>query len=167
MTVPNRKYLYWGLGIGAGLVSLTVLVLLVRRARSKSNIDLRVFDSPDTPGSGECMDPGFIKMLQQVERKTGLPIFEWINSGARSAYWNSKVGGVSNSAHKMPTCKAADIKTSSAAIRDQIIEAAKAVGFKRIGIGSTFVHLDNDQTKPQYVAWGYPAGTRPPVNPFA
>src|SRR5690606_13665910 len=109
----------------------------------------------------------FIRMLKKVQKKTGYPIFEWINSGARSEAWNKKVGGVSNSAHKMPTCKAADIKTTSSQIRDNIIKAAVEVGFKRIGVGSTFVHLDNDETKPQNVAWGYPSGTRPPVNPFA
>ena len=75
-------------------------------------------------------------------------------------------GGVDNSAHKIPVCKAADIKTPSIAIRNRIIKAAKEVGFTRIGIASTFVHLDNDTSKPQYVAWGYPPGNQPPVNPF-
>ncbi len=163
----NKKHLYIGLGVTAALVGMAVISLLVARKRNTPRVDLSRFDSPDMPGSGQCMDPEFIKMLQKVAKKTDLPIFDWINSGARSAYWNTKVGGVANSAHKMPSCKAADIKTSSKEIRDRIIQAAKEVGFTRIGIGSTFVHLDNDKTKPQYVAWGYPSGTKPPVNPFA
>lgn len=166
MAKETTKYIYWGVGIGVVLIAVVGTVLIVRD-RTKGKVDLRQFDSPDIPGSGKCMDKGFIKMLQKVQRKTKLPIFDWINSGARSAYWNSKVGGVDSSAHMIPVCKAADIKTPTRAIRDKIVEAAKEVGFKRIGIGSTFVHLDNDDTKPQYVAWGYPLGTKPPVNPFA
>lgn len=162
----TMKYIYWGVGIGIGLIAVVGTVLIVR-SRSGSKVDLSKFDSPDQPGSGKCMDKTFIKMLQKVQRKTRLPIFDWINSGARSAYWNSKVGGVNSSAHKIPTCKAADIKTPTKKDRDKIVKAAREVGFKRIGIGSTFVHLDNDVTKPQYVAWGYPLGSKPPINPFA
>ena len=44
--------------------------------------------------------------------------------------------------------------------------AARDVGFKRIGVGNTFVHLDIDEGKSQYVAWGYPSGTVAAVNPF-
>jgi len=51
-------------------------------------------------------------------------------------------------------------------VRNQLVLAAKKVGFKRIGVGKTFVHLDVDSTKSQYVAWGYPSGTRPEINPF-
>lgn len=161
---PPPKYLWWGAGIGITVVAVAGIAVLIRHRHKK--VDLSVFDSPDLPGSGQCMDKDLIRMLQKLEWKTGLPIFSWINSGARSAYWNTKVGGVDNSAHKIPVCKAADIKTPSIAIRNRIIKAAKEVGFTRIGIASTFVHLDNDTSKPQYVAWGYPPGNQPPVNPF-
>jgi hypothetical protein len=40
------------------------------------------------------------------------------------------------------------------------------VGFKRIGVGRTFVHLDVDASKSQNVAWGYPKGAKAAVNPF-
>lgn len=176
----TSKYIFWGLALGTGIAALAGVLLKLRKQpnkksnspkksgkRKQSNINLSKFDSPDTPGSGNCMDEDFMAMLQKVQQKTKLPIFDWINSGARSAYWNNKVGGVSNSAHKMPTCKAADIKAPTIAIRNAIVQAAKEVGFKRIGIASTFVHLDNDERKAQYVAWGYPAGAKPPFNPFA
>lgn len=157
----KREYL----GIAVAAV-ITIGVLLIFFRKDGANIDLSDFDSPDLPGSGRCMDPQFLKMLQKVQRQTGLPIFNWINSGARTAAHNTKVGGVAGSAHSIPVCKAADIRFPSIEIRDQIIVGARKAGFKRIGIGSNFVHLDSDETKPQYVAWGYPAGTKPPVNPF-
>ena len=160
--MDTQKYIYWGLGIAA----LAVVGTLLLYKSKKQKVDLSKFDSPDMAGSGMCMDREFIRMLQKVQRKTGFPLFQWITSGARSAPWNQKVGGVSNSAHKIPTCKAADIKTPTQEIRDALVHAAREVGFKRIGIGSTFVHLDNDETKPQYVAWGYPLGSKPPYNPF-
>ena len=166
MNRETVKYIYWGVGAGIAIIAVVGTVLIVRD-RVKGRVDLTKFDSPDIPGSGKCMDKEFIVMLKKVQRKTKLPIFDWINSGARSAYWNSKVGGVDSSAHQIPVCKAADIKTPTKAIRDKIVKAARETGFKRIGIGSTFVHLDNDETKPQYVAWGYPLGSKPPINPFA
>ncbi len=64
------------------------------------------------------------------------------------------------------SCKAVDIGTPSKFIRDQIIMEARNLGIKRIGVGSTFVHLDLDEDKSQFVAWGYPSGTLPEVNPF-
>ncbi|MCB0374829.1 MAG: peptidase M15 [Sinomicrobium sp.] len=165
MTDKQTTYLYWSAG-AAAMVAVIVTVAIIVRRRRKAAAILSKFDSPDLPGSGRCMDKGFIRKLKKLQRKTGLPIFNWINSGARSAYWNSKVGGVNNSSHKIPACKAADIKAPTKAIRDRIVRAAKEVGFTRIGVGSAFVHLDTDTFKKQYVAWGYPAGTKPPVNPF-
>ena len=112
------------------------------------------------------MKPELLNGLVKLAEKTGFPVFDWINSGARSAYWNSKVGGVSNSSHKIPICSAVDIKAPTIAIRNKLVVYAKLVGFKRIGVGKTFVHLDTDDTKSQNVAWGYPSGTKPPINPF-
>jgi len=162
--VIKKEFFYLGLGFlsvaALGAVGFWWL-------RPKAKVDLSKFDSPDIPGSGQCMDKDFIKMLQVIEKQTGYPIFDWINSGARSTAWNSKVGGVPQSSHKIPVCKAADIKTANQTIRDNIVAAAKKAGIKRIGIGNTFVHLDNDASKSQYVAWGYPVGSPPPYNPFA
>ncbi|MDN5201251.1 D-Ala-D-Ala carboxypeptidase family metallohydrolase [Fulvivirgaceae bacterium BMA10] len=162
--VIKKEYVYLGIGFLSVAVIGTVAILI---ARSRSKIDLNKFDSPDIPGSGKCMDKTFLKMLQQLQKKSGYPIFDWINSGARSVYWNSRVGGVQNSAHKIPACKAVDIGTKNKTIRDNLVKAAREIGFKRIGIGSKMIHLDNDNTKKQYVAWGYPAGSPPPYNPFA
>lgn len=163
--VKDRTHIWVGLG-AASIVIIGAIAIARLKSKPKPKVDLTKFDSPDNPGSGRCMDKEFIKMLQKLAKVTKLPIFDMINSGARSPYWNSKVGGVSNSSHKIPTCKAADIKAPTKSIRNKIVVAAKLVGFKRIGVGNTFVHLDNDSSKKQYVAWGYPSGTKPPINPF-
>lgn len=163
MKSANSQYIL--VGITTASIVILGAVFVVWRNR-KENIDLSKFDSPDIKGSGKCMDKALIKKLQKLTEITGLPIFEMINSAARSAYWNKKVGGVQNSAHKIPTCKAVDIKVPTKKIRNQIVFTARKIGFKRIGIANTFVHLDTDQTKKQYIAWGYPSGTKPPINPF-
>jgi hypothetical protein len=169
----SNQHIY--LGLGTLSVLLVAAFIIYRRQKhskkrvqivSQPAIDLSVFDSPDIPGSGNCMDRQLIFMLQQLEARTGYPIFNWINSGARSPAHNSKVGGVSSSSHKMPTCKAVDIKAYSKSIRDNLVQVARDVGFKRIGVGKTFVHLDTDDMKSQYVAWGYPNGTPAVINPF-
>jgi len=150
--------------IAGGIVTLTVVSLFVfRKKKTKINVDLSVFDSPDEQGSGVCMDKNLIGMLLKIEKETGYAVLENINSGARSQRHNAKVGGVKNSAHKIPICKGVDIGVPNTTVRDELVRAAKKVGFKRIGIGRTFVHLDNDDTKPQYAAWGYP---NLPYHPF-
>lgn len=172
MAKSSNQHIYVGLGtlsvllLGAFVVYKTSKEKKKRILSPSRVIDLSVFDSPDIPGSGNCMDRHLIFMLQQLEARTGYPIFSWINSGARSSSHNRKVGGVSNSSHKMPTCKAVDIKAHSKDIRYNLIYTARDIGFTRIGVGKTFVHLDVDERKSQYVAWGYPSGSRPEVNPF-
>ncbi len=163
--VKDRGHIWFGLG-AASIVIIGAIAMARLKSKPKPKVDLTKFDSPDIQGSGKCMDKEFIKMLQKLAKVTKLPIFDMINSGARSSYWNTKVGGVSNSSHKIPKCQAADIKAPTKSIRNKIVVAAKLVGFKRIGVGKTFVHLDNDSSKKQYVAWGYPSGTKPPINPF-
>ncbi len=160
------KKVWIGVGIAIGISALTGVVIYTNKGdKDLEKIDLSKFDSPDIKGSGKCMDKDFLRLLLKLEKETGYPIFDWINSGARSEYWNKKVGGVKNSSHKIPTCKAADIKASNKTIRNNLVMAAKKVGFKRIGVGNTFVHVDNDESKSQYVAWGY-GGKKPAINPF-
>ncbi len=160
----TKQEQYITIGLGATLAITIAIVMAKKKATPK--INMKVFDSPDQLGSGNCMDKRLIKMLWQLAKKAKYPVFQKINSGARTAYWNSKVGGVSNSAHKMPKCMAVDISTPTITIRNKIVVMAKLIGFKRIGVGRTFVHLDIDTSKRQNVAWGYPSGTKPPINPF-
>lgn len=167
----QHKHIYIGLGtmvllLGSALLLRKTLFRINKKEKLIKKIDFKVFDSPDQVGSGKCIDPELVQKLRLIESVTGYPIFQWINSGVRTPNWNGKVGGVANSSHKIPNCKAVDIKASSLSVRNQLVLAAKKVGFKRIGVGKTFVHLDVDSTKSQYVAWGYPSGTRPEINPF-
>lgn len=104
--------------------------------------------------------------IAQLKMCIGYLIFSWINLGARSELYNRKVDGASKSSHKILTCMMAYTGTPSVFIRNQIIAEAHNLGFKRMGIGKTFVHLDIDESKSQYVAWGYLSVTRPVINPF-
>ncbi len=175
MVKSSNQHIYVGLGTLSILMIGAFVVYRKSKVKSVKNrvvqihqrpINLSVFDSPDIPDSGNCMDRQLIFMLQQLEARTGYPIFQWINSGARSPAHNKKVGGASKSSHLIPTCIAVDIKAPTTYIRNHLVSVARDIGFKRIGVGKTFVHLDTDETKSQYVAWGYPSGTPAEVNPF-
>jgi len=157
----NKTYVYFAGGILIGGAVLFLAAKLLAKRLGKK-LDLSLFDSPDQPGSGQQMDKAFLEMLKRAEKYAGFS-FSY-NSGFRSKTHNQIVGGVPNSAHT--NGQAVDIKAATIQLRDKIVWAAKKAGFKRIGIGRTFVHLDNDATKPQYVAWGYPSGSPAPYNPF-
>ena len=164
----NLPYPYRYLFISFAIVFMGGMgYYLWRNKRKVLNINYRLFDSKDILGSGDCMDRRLIRMLISLEKETQLPIFKWINSGARSPAHNARVGGVKNSSHLIPQCQAVDIHAPTLEIQRKIAYTAKAIGFKRIGVGSNFIHLDIDEKKRQYITWGYPAGNRPPFNPFA
>ncbi len=163
----KNQHIYYGLGAAAMTIVLAVVLIHYRKSKkTKHIIDYTKFDSPDSIGSGRCIDPRLVRMLEALATKTGLPIFDWITSGVRTPYWNKKVGGVSNSSHKTPICKAVDIGIPNHSIRKILVYTAKEVGFGRIGVGNSFVHLDIDSSKSQNIAWGYPSGTPPDINPF-
>ncbi len=68
-----------------------------------------------------------------------------MTSGYRTEVRNRQVGGKVNSSHLIG--KAADIHAPTSMVRFRIIAALVAAGFTRIGIGRTFIHVDNDSTK--------------------
>ena len=113
--------------------------------------NINEFDSPDLVGSGEEMKSSVLLMLDRARELAEIPFN--ITSGYRTPEHNSIIGGVPNSAHIKGY--AVDILCTSGVDRFKIIEAALKVGFNRIGIGNTFIHLDNDPTKPQNVIWTY------------
>lgn len=113
--------------------------------------DLSEFDSPDEPGSGENMKASTLDLLNKTRHKAGFPFH--ISSGVRSEAHNERVGGVSGSSHTKGW--AVDVRCSNSSDRFKIIKCALEAGFTRIGVGKSFVHLDNDPDKPSNVIWTY------------
>ena len=101
------------------------------------------FDSPDDPGSGNYMDEEFLDMLDEARSVAGIPFV--ITSGLRTEAWNHRVGGAPNSSH-MKGC-AADIACTTSRDRFLIVTALLEVGFDRIGIYDTYIHVDSDWEK--------------------
>ena len=112
---------------------------------------LEEFDSPDLPGSGAGMDWTMLQMLDAARRLYGQPMI--VNSGFRSVSHNAKVGGKSSSSHL--TGFAADISCKTSAERFNMILAFMRVGFTRVGVGSSFIHVDVDDSKAPQVIWTY------------
>jgi uncharacterized protein YcbK (DUF882 family) len=101
---------------------------------------LSEFDSPDLPGSGKNMNPDFLKRLDEAREIAGVPFN--INSGFRTSAHNAKVKGKPNSSHLRGY--AADIATKTASIKFKVLDSLLKVGFDRIGVYSTFIHVDCD-----------------------
>jgi uncharacterized protein YcbK (DUF882 family) len=105
------------------------------------------FDSPDEPGSGSKVSANLIGKLDLVRERCGFPLF--ITSGFRTPTHNAVVGGKYDSAHLRGL--AADIVATDSTKRFKIVQAALAVGFRRLEVGKTWVHLDIDESLPQDV----------------
>ena len=97
------------------------------------------------------MDAAFLALLDEVRETAGIPLV--LNCAYRSKAWELKQGRSGNSAHTRG--KAVDIRCNTSANRYKIIRAALLLGVPRIGVGKTFVHMDNDKTLPQGVIWDY------------
>lgn len=108
------------------------------------------FDSPDLPGSGAFMQQEFLDKLDEARHVAQVPFI--VNSGFRTEAHNRAVGGKETSSHL--TGWAADIRATSSNRRYLIIAALVGVGFNRIGVADTFVHVDMDP-KAQNVMWLY------------
>ena len=108
-------------------------------------------------------DEGLIRLLCVARETCGVPFV--ITSGCRCLTRNQLVGGKTASSHlpikdgsydgKEGTSKAVDIHVPDSYTRFQILDALLIAGFKRIGVGNTFIHADVDSSKPQKVIWGY------------
>jgi uncharacterized protein YcbK (DUF882 family) len=97
------------------------------------------------------MTSAFIQALQVARTEAGIPFR--INSGYRCKEHNVAVGGKPNSSHLRGM--AADIAVRNNQERFIILNSLFAVGFKRIGIGGTYIHVDTDSSKARKVAWYY------------
>jgi len=98
-----------------------------------------------------------VTKLQVARDYFGEPMV--FTSGYRCDKLNKAVGGVANSAHT--SGKAVDIEFHSEAHAKKLIEALIKSGFKRIGLGWSFIHVDIDHTKPHPACWLYGSKTPP------
>lgn len=96
-------------------------------------------------------DDKFVDMLNYARSIAKIPFV--ITSGYRCEEHNKEVGGTANSAHTRGL--AVDIKAANSTKRFIIVNALLRAGFKRIGIGKTFVHCDADSSLPQVVMFDY------------
>ena len=115
-----------------------------------SYFETKEFDCPNLPNSGINMDSAFLQMLNDARSIAGISFN--ITSGYRTKERNELVGGVSNSSHLIG--KAADIAVGSGGERYIILNALIKAGFRRMGVAKTFIHCDNDESKPNSV-WTY------------
>ena len=108
----------------------------------------RYFDWRDwercTPRCSEIqMNDRFLKMLDKARHKAGIPFI--INSAYRNVAWEKAMGRTGTSSHTKGV--AVDIKCNCSYDRLIIVKALLDVGFKRIGIYDSFIHVDNDDSK--------------------
>ena len=109
------------------------------------------FDSPDIQGSGQLMDPKLLNMIDEAREIYGKPIH--VTSGYRTEAHNRKVGGVDSSSHLKGL--AIDVACVRSDDRFKMLNALLEVGFNRIGVAGTFIHVDIDKDKSQNVIWTY------------
>ncbi len=97
------------------------------------------------------MDPAFLALLDKVREAAGIPLV--LNSAYRSPEYEKAHYRKGTSAH----CEgcAVDIRCNSSTNRYKIVKAALECGIPRIGIGKTYVHLDNSPGHAQGVIWDY------------
>lgn len=96
------------------------------------------------------MDKKFLFVLDEAREFAGIPFI--INSAYRSPDHPESIKNPTSSHIKG---LAVDIKATDSATRFKIVEALVSVGFTRIGIADTFIHVDLDLDKTQNVIWTY------------
>lgn len=98
--------------------------------------------------------PELVRKLDIMRGIVNRPII--INSGLRGPVANANAGGVPNSEHMRG--EGADIRATESRERFYLVDAAIKAGFRRIGIGRTFVHVGVSTTLAQDVIWTYYTG---------
>jgi len=90
-------------------------------------------------GKYRPIDPKLIYLLQNLREKLNKPIYISKGGGIRCKKYNKQIGGYVDSPHLYG--KAADCKAKNISIIDFAREA-RDIGFSRVGLYKTFLHLD-------------------------
>ena len=96
------------------------------------------------------MDEDFLAKLDDAREFAGFPFF--INSAYRSPDHPESIKNPTSSHIKG---LAVDIRVMDSKTRYLIVDALMHVGFNRIGIADTFIHVDDDRNKACGVIWTY------------
>ena len=96
------------------------------------------------------MDKDFLAKLDKAREYAKMPFV--INSAYRSPDHPESIKNPSSSHIKG---LAVDIKATDSRTRYKVLDALMHVGFNRIGIASTFIHVDDDKDKSSDVVWTY------------
>ena len=96
------------------------------------------------------MNVDFLAKLDEAREFAGIPFI--INSAYRSP---SHPESIKNPTSSHIKGLAVDIKAKDSITRFKVLNALIAVGFNRIGIAGTFIHVDLDLDKSQNVIWTY------------
>jgi uncharacterized protein YcbK (DUF882 family) len=108
-------------------------------------------------GCGMVCQPVLISMLNQLREAWGLPLT--LNSAARCEKHNKEVGGEPGSQHLKG--RAADINTTNLNPKEvrNLAKMAQTLGFRGIGIGKSFLHVDCRVGSP--AIWAYDDNNKP------
>ena len=98
----------------------------------------------------ENMNVNFLAKLDEAREYAQIPFN--INSAYRSKEHPLSIDNPTSSHIKG---LAVDISVKDSRERGIILESLRAVGFNRIGIANTFIHVDLDFDKSQNVTWTY------------
>ena len=96
------------------------------------------------------MSKEFLFVLDEARELAGIPFI--INSAYRSPEHPLSIKNPGSSHIKG---LAVDIKATDSKTRFKIVKALIQVGFTRIGIADTFIHVDLDLDKTKNVIWTY------------
>jgi len=96
------------------------------------------------------MDKDFLAKLDKAREYAKMPFV--INSAYRSPDHPESIKNPLSSHIKG---LAVDIKATDSRTRYKVLDALMSVGFNRIGIADTFIHVDDDKDKSSNVIWTY------------
>lgn len=97
------------------------------------------------------MDQEFINKLDRLRETIGIPLV--LNCAYRSKEHDLSKGRSGTGDH--PKRKGVDIRCNTSQNRYRILHAAFKLGFKRIGVAKSFIHVGDGDNLPKDVVWLY------------